>query len=353
MIDEAHNLLERGREMYSAVIVKEDILALKNSLQKLQMAEGRKKGAGKQNRESGESDILLSEKESADMTEAVDTAWRQGAGKSVLVSRGFAARMIRQLENCNKEMLALKRACEECQVVEQIDTLTSLLLHLQGTIESYLEEQEQEALPQREEVLEFYFNLVHFLEIYELLDEKYVKYTQLCEDGTFLLKLFCVDPSNNLRECMKRGRSTILFSATFLPIQYYKALLGGEESDYEVYANSVFNPEKRALLIAEDVTSKYTRRSEEEFLRIAGYIDEIVKNRHGNYMVFCPSYAFMREIYGRYLEHFSDDNKECLIQSEYMSEGDREAFLARFEGNEDCDLDASSVWILRSRKKRR
>lgn len=265
LIDEAHNLLERGREMYSAVIVKEDILALKNSLQKLQMAEGRKKGAGKQNRESGESDILLSEKESADMTEAVDTAWRQGAGKSVLVSRGFAARMIRQLENCNKEMLALKRACEECQVVEQIDTLTSLLLHLQGTIESYLEEQEQEALPQREEVLEFYFNLVHFLEIYELLDEKYVKYTQLCEDGTFLLKLFCVDPSNNLRECMKRGRSTILFSATFLPIQYYKALLGGEESDYEVYANSVFNPEKRALLIAEDVTSKYTRRSEEEF----------------------------------------------------------------------------------------
>ncbi len=341
LIDEAHNLLERGREMYSAVIVKEDILALKNSLQKLQMAEGRKKGAGKQNRESGESDILLSEKESADMTEAVDTAWRQGAGKSVLVSRGFAARMIRQLENCNKEMLALKRACEECQVVEQIDTLTSLLLHLQGTIESYLEEQEQEALPQREEVLEFYFNLVHFLEIYELLDEKYVKYTQLCEDGTFLLKLFCVDPSNNLRECMKRGRSTILFSATFLPIQYYKALLGGEESDYEVYANSVFNPEKRALLIAEDVTSKYTRRSEEEFLRIAGYIDEIVKNRHGNYMVFCPSYAFMREIYGRYLEHFADDNKECLIQSEYMSEGDREAFLARFEGNEDCELDAS------------
>ena len=189
--------------------------------------------------------------------------------------------------------------------------------------------------------MEFYFNLVHFLEIYELLDEKYVKYTQLCEDGIFLLKLFCVDPSNNLKECMKRGRSTILFSATFLPIQYYKALLGGEETDYEVYANSVFNPEKRALFIAEDVTSKYTRRSDAEFYRIAGYIDEIVKNRHGNYMVFCPSYAFMREIHERYLEHFADETKECIMQSEHMSEGDREAFLARFQGNEDCDLEAS------------
>lgn len=367
LIDEAHNLLDRGREMYSAIMVKEDILALKNSLQRLQMAEGGKKGPGKQNQESeelfaledymggmnrsGEEPLISSPawemdagspgRESADMIEAGNTAWRPGGGKSVLVSRGFAARMIRQLENCNKEMLALKRECEECRVVEQIDTLTSLLLHLQGTIESYLEEQEQEALPQREEVLEFYFNLVHFLEIYELLDEKYVKYTQLCEDGTFLLKLLCVDPSNNLRECMKRGRSTILFSATFLPIQYYKALLGGEESDYEVYANSVFNPEKRALLIAEDVTSKYTRRSDGEFYRIAGYIDEIVKNRHGNYMVFCPSYAFMREIYGRYMEHFGDASKECLLQSEYMSEGDREAFLARFQGNKDCDLGAS------------
>jgi len=354
LIDEAHNLLERGREMYSAVMVKEDILALKNSLQKLQTAEeGRKKGRKKQTQEElfaledyTDSDLLEPAVSASDAMDLWDQAQSAGAqnrrrGRSVLVSRGFAARMIRLLENCNKEMLALKRECEECRVVEQIDSLTSQLLHLQGAVESYLEEQEEAELPEREELLEFYFNLVHFLEIYELLDEKYVKYTQLCEDGTFLLKLFCVDPSNNLKECMKRGRSTILFSATFLPIQYYKALLGGEETDYEVYANSVFNPEKRALFIAEDVTSKYTRRSDAEFYRIAGYIDEIVKNRHGNYMVFCPSYAFMREIHERYLEHFADETKECIMQSEHMSEGDREAFLTRFQGNEDCDLEAS------------
>lgn len=305
LIDEAHNLLERGREMYSAVLVKEDILALKNALQKLQEREGGK---------------------------------RQ---KSVLVSRGFAARLIRQLENCNKEMLALKRECESCRIVEQIAPLTELLLHLQSTVEAYLEEQEETEVPEREELLDFYFNLAHFLEIYELVNEKYVKYTQLCEDGSFLLKLFCVDPSDNLKECMKRGRSAILFSATFLPIQYYKGLLGGEESDYEVYANSVFNPEKRALFIAEDVTSKYTRRSDMEFYNIARYIDEIVKNRHGNYMVFCPSYAFMHEIYDRYVEHFADEQRECILQADYMSEADREAFLARFEGNEDCDLESA------------
>ncbi len=338
LIDEAHNLLERGREMYSAVIVKEDLLALKKSLQQLQTAEeGRKRSRKKK---APEQEVLFALE---DYTEEPEPEKPTGAahGKSVLVSRGFAARMILQLENCNKEMLALKRECEECRVVEQIDDLTALLLHLHGTIDSYLEEQEEAALPEREEILELYFKLSHFLAVYELVDEKYVKYTQLCEDGTFLLKLFCMDPSNNLRECMKRGRSTILFSATFLPIQYYKSLLGGEESDYEVYADSVFNPEKRALFIAEDVTSKYTRRSEAEFYNIAKYIDEIVKNRHGNYMVFCPSYAFMHEIYDRFVEHFGDENRECILQSEMMSEKDREDFLSRFEGNSDCDLEAS------------
>lgn len=338
LVDEAHNLLERGREMYSAVIVKEELLALKKSLQQLEAAEGgRKKSRKKSSPEQEELFALEDYTEDVEQEKPVGAAY----GKSVLVSRGFAVRMIRQLENCNKEMLALKRECEECRVVEQIDDLTALLLHLHGIIDSYLEEQEEAALPEREEILELYFKLSHFLTIYELVDEKYVKYTQLCQDGTFQLRLFCMDPSNNLRECMKRGRSTILFSATFLPIQYYKSLLGGEESDYEVYADSVFNPEKRALFIAEDVTSKYTRRSEAEFYNIARYIDEIVKNRHGNYMVFCPSYAFMQEIYDRYVAYFGDENRECIRQAEMMSEKDREDFLARFEGNEDCDLETS------------
>jgi Rad3-related DNA helicase len=139
---------------------------------------------------------------------------------------------------------------------------------------------------------------------------------------------------------MMRGRSTILFSATFLPIQYYKRLLGGEEQDYEVYAKSVFSPDKRALLIASDVTSRYTRRSQEEYYKIACYIEEIVKNRNGNYLVFCPSYAFLRQIYEQYTMRFAGEDRECIMQNEYMSEADREDFLARFKGNEELDLQA-------------
>jgi len=81
-----------------------------------------------------------------------------------------------------------------------------------------------------------------------------------------------------------------------LKFQYYKNLLGGEKEDYEVYAHSVFDPEKRTILIAGDVTSKFSRRSQEEYYNIARYIHEVVKNRHGNYMIFFPSYSFMNHI---------------------------------------------------------
>ncbi len=301
LIDEAHNLLERGREMYSAILIKEEFLQLRRSLQD----------------------------------------WEDDGKKTVLYERGFAHRLIKQLEKCNKELLVLKRECEEYRIVESIDDFVQTLIRLQGTMESYLEENEETEVAVKEELLDLYFKICHFMDIYERIDDKYVKYTQLKENGDFLVKLFCVDPSTNLKECMQRGLSTVLFSATFLPIQYYKGLLGGDEKDYEVYANSVFDTDKRALLVAQDVTSKYTRRSEEEFYNIAKYIEEIVKKRHGNYMVFCPSYAFLQEVYEMYQENFADEDTECIMQSDFMNEAEREEFLKKFEGNNDLDIENS------------
>ncbi len=292
LIDEAHNLLERGREMYSATIIKEEIMELKRKLA------------------AEESD-------------------------STLVKEGYRGWIEKQLDKCNKELLALKRECDGYCVVTEIDGFVNSLMRLHTALDNYLGEQEEGHPEVRDQLLEFYFKVCHFLDIYERVDENYVKYTQILDDGSFMLKLFCVDPSRNLKECMGRGRSSILFSATFLPIQYYKALLGGEKEDYEVYAHSVFQPNKRALLVAEDVTSKYSRRSEEEFHTIARYIEEIVRNRNGNYLVFCPSYAFLQSIWEIYTELYAGEGRECLIQQEYMDERSREEFLESFREETD------------------
>ncbi|MBE5873785.1 MAG: ATP-dependent DNA helicase [Lachnospiraceae bacterium] len=348
--------------MYSATLIKEDFLALKQEIKQTVMSEiaetSVKSGikgqmtlelTGASNKMPWDMDeselagnLLQLKKRQQEITEpeASSAKRKLHGGKSIFVKDGYGERLLYHLDKCNKELLAMKRECENYCIVEEIDDFVNALQRLYAVFGDYLEEQEEIKLPIRESLLEFYFAVSHFLMIYERLDDHYIKYTQLDEEGTFFLKLFCVNPAENLKECMQRGKSSVLFSATFLPIQYYKSLLGGEEQDYEVYAKSIFHPEKRALLIAGDVTSKYTRRSEEEYFNIARYIDEIVKCRQGNYMVFCPSYSFLQRIYELYMQYFEDDTKECIIQQDYMSEEDREDFLARFRGNEACDLQA-------------
>lgn len=339
LIDEAHNLLERGRKMYSASLLKEQFLEIRGEIKQTIMSEisdkRRKHGV------SGQMTLDVTSLTTEMSQEESDQSGKwSGGGRSVLVRQGYADKLVHQMERCNRELLSLKRECAGSCPVDDIDGFVQALMRLHSTMDEYLSEQEEETLPVREPLLDFYFDVGHFLQIYELLDEGYVKYAQTGDDGSFLLKLFCVDPGNNLKSCMQRGRSTILFSATFLPIQYYKKLLGGDAEDYEVYARTVFDPGRRALFIAEDVTSKYTRRSRREYDNIVRYIEEIVKNRHGNYIVFCPSYAFLRTVYEGYTERYAGEDRECIIQSENMSEAQREEFLSRFRVAEDIDLQA-------------
>ncbi len=283
LVDEAHNLVERGREMYSALLCKETFLELKKTV------------------------------------------------------KAYDERIAKNLDKCNKEMLALKRECVDCRVVEETDALVRALIRLGAAMEDYLEDHEDS--PVRADILDFYFEISHFLEMYELADDNYVTYSELREDGSFIVKLFCVNPAGNLKNCMRRGRSTILFSATLLPIQYYKTLLGAEEGDYEVYARSVFRPDKLGLYIGSDVTSRYTRRGDAEYYRIAAYIHNIIEKRQGNYMAFFPSHSFLQRVFEIYRDYFNAEGTvECILQESHMNEEAREAFLNRFRGNEDCDL---------------
>ena len=352
LIDEAHNLLDRGREMYSARLVKEDFLSLKRSVKETVMMELEgakdKQRPKDQEREEGQKQ---EEAENVQLTlemtgltadaaimEKRGKQKRKSKAKSIFLREGYADKITYHLEKCNKELLLFKRECETAMVVDEIDDFVNCLQRLYACMSDYLSEQEEEAVACREELLDFFFEVSHFLDIYERVDEHYVKYVQMQEDGSFLIKLFCVNPKENLKECMLRGRSSILFSATLLPIQYYKELLGGEKDDYEVYAKSVFDNEKRALFIANDVTTKFTRRSPEELYNIACYINAVIHSRTGNYMVFCPSHAFLHSLYEVFTTHFQTDDVECILQKEIMSEEEKELFLGRFRGNEKLDL---------------
>jgi Rad3-related DNA helicase len=251
--------------------------------------------------------------------------------------KDFHTRIAGHLDKCNKALLELKRECDGCQVLTGIDKVINPLNRLSGIISEYLEDHAEG--PCRDEILEFYFDVSRFLTIYDLVDEHYVIYTEFSEYGDFLLRLSCADPSTNLGICMARGRSSILFSATLLPIQYYKKLLGGTDEDFEIYAKSIFDPNKLGLFIGGDVTSKYSMRSPQQYYNIAAYIHSIVSARSGNYLIFFPSHQFLEEVQYVYRDNFLDEeNTELLVQRDYMSEEARESFLDRFSAGNKLDL---------------
>ena len=285
LIDEAHNLVARAREMYSAVIQKEDILEVKR------------------------------------------------------IIKGKSAKLEKQLDKCNKVMLGMKRECENWQILTDITALAASVMSVFAEMENFMEDfQDFEG---RDTVLDFYFSLRDFLNAYEQLDDHYRIYAENIGTSLFQVRLLCVNPSRILSQCMSQGNSTILFSATLLPIKYYKSLLSGNEDDYAVYANSPFKEENRLLMIATDVSSKYTRRNENEYRKVVDYIRAVAESRAGNYMVFFPSYQYMAEI-----EAILDDEPleaDLLVQGTSMSEAERNEFLEEFDRERDHSLVAFCV----------
>ena len=284
LIDEAHNLVERGRQMYSAELCKEDFLAVKKLV------------------------------------------------------KGEAPRFAKRLEACNKILLAMKKECENYKVLDNISHFGIQLMNVLSETDRYLEECVDKEV--RETVLDFYFQVRSFLNIYDGLDENYVIYTEYQENGRFVLKLFCVNPAANLQKCLDKGNSAVFFSATLLPIQYYKRLLSTEKDNYAVYIDSSFDKKKRLLMNGVDVSTRYTMRSREMYQRYATYIFRVVKAKMGNYLIFFPSYQFMEDVYQEFTQLLASDEEEMelVIQQKHMDEEERENFLRAFEMGREKSL---------------
>ena len=278
LVDEAHNLVDRGREMYSALLIKEEFLERK----------------------------------------------KETAGYSKKLSRRFQA--------CNNLMLEWKRETEEFQIWNN-HILEKFILELYRTMtecESFL--QEYTRFAKKEELLNLYFAIRHFAAMYERMDEKYKVYTSFTSKGEFQVKLQCMDPSANLQMCLEKARSAVFFSATFLPISYYKQQLAGTKEDYAIYADTPFEKRKRLLLIAQDVSTKYTRRNTCEYDKIIEYVLKFTEAKLGNYLVFFPSYQYLQEIDNRIVLYWKErfEQTEILRQTPGMKEEEKEQYLANF-----------------------
>ena len=274
LIDEAHNLVDRGREMYSASICLNDVIETRKFV------------------------------------------------------KPYSQKLWKKLGKVKKQMEELRQNCGEWKVQENAGVLPISLLSVQGELDQFLEESPAQEVV--DGILDFYFEVRDFLNISELVDDNYVVYTAFDENGRFYMKLFCVNPAENLQKCLDKGNSTVFFSATLLPLQYYRKMLSTRSENFGMYVESPFEQKKRCLMICRDVSSKYTRRGYEEYRKIAEYIARMSWQKKGNYMVFFPSYRLMEDVYQVYQDEFSVSWVRCISQHASMTELEREEFLEEF-----------------------
>lgn len=285
LVDEAHNLVERASSMYSAAIYKEDFLAMRK--------------------------LLLP----------------------------YNAKLGKLLGNCNKEMLTFKKECDNDKGYALISDMGGLylkLLRVHAQLEAFIEESKEIAAlkPHKDEILDFYFRINQFLNIYELLDESYEIYGEQVNDKSFMVKLYCIHPANNLSECIGKGNATVFFSATMLPINYYKELLHNDENDYAIYIPSPFPKANRRIFAGVDVSSRYKLRGPKQYEKMARYLDVLVKSKDGNYMAFFPSYKMLNDVYETAMERGLLSGIKVICQTAHLTEGEREQFLEEFRNSE-------------------
>lgn len=273
LIDEAHNLPERGREMYTAELCKSDVLALKKEI-------------GKQDKSIG-----------------------------------------KMLTSLNTAMLALRPLCGETGQAESAEIPEDFLRALYRfsvKCEEWLEMHREH--PLRRKLLPLWFDVRFFLRISELYGLEYI--TQLRHRGSeVIIRLFCRDSARFLDESMGKGRASILFSATLSPLPYFVSVLGGGEEAKTLSIPSPFPKENLLLLLADQISTRYADR-QRSLPEVAQMIGAFARAGNGNCIAYFPSYQYMEQAKSLVEEKFPD--LQIVCQGRNMEEKERESFLSLF-----------------------
>ncbi len=278
LIDEAHNLTDRLRSMYSAVLVKSDVLSMQRAI------------------------------------------------------RDIAPKMASALVAVNKEMLAFRRRCADAETQylsfhEIPEAFLRKVRTFAGLADLWLDNNREES-PVRSQLMDFYFQANIFLVIAGYFDDNYSFLVERSGRHDLIVTLFCMDPSPVFSDLIERSRSSIFFSATLTPMDYYQQMLFGSRIEpFSITLPSPFPKENLGLYLHKGIRTTYRQR-DRYYQKTADLIRQTVNIKKGNYMIYFPSYAFLNAVVDL-LEPESADYK-TLIQTPGMTEEERQAFLDAF-----------------------
>lgn len=178
-----------------------------------------------------------------------------------------------------------------------------------------------------EDFLEFFFEINKFLKLIELYDDTFKLYINKYNKN-IIVNLYCLDCSSHLRRSFSKIKGSIVFSATLSPSEYYIDTLGGDEKTPFLKLRSPFNKENRKIIVAPNVSLRYKRRNE-TIEKVVQYLTSLIKSKLGNYFIYCPSYEYLN-LLEPYLALLDID---LHVQRKDMTDEEKQSFLNHFESN--------------------
>jgi DNA excision repair protein ERCC-2 len=318
LIDEAHNLIDRAREMFSASLDKASVLELKKAVK--DAAPDCAKALGRVSRAMNA--LTREEKEDEDQIPADDLF----ASSEGSVNAPEAARRIPGRPRLGRE--------EDLRVVMELpEELLPPLRQFVSAAGAWLMREKPAAW--RESLLELYFEVAAFLRIAEMYGDGYATLIRSGRKDA-AVRLFCMDPSGPLRQALERACATVFFSATLAPLEYYRDLLGGGLGDEARTWPSPFPRDNLRLLIQDRISTLYKERAN-SVDEVARSIAALIQPHPGNYMVYFPSYEYLNQVRAQF-EAICPPECRLLTQVSGMKEPEREAFMAAFDGPQEGTL---------------
>ncbi len=283
LIDEAHNLVSRSREMYSADLSSEPITQLAKDLSK-------------------------NKKKNTKVVHALQALKRsfQQDGKPALQTKDLEISQESPLDDFNDALEKL------------VETIHKWLVKIKSG-------------PDVDEILDYYFDCRHYLLISQFFDQTYRM--RILSDGTnFIFRQFCMDPSAYLCDTLSLGRAAILFSATLSPMNYYQQVLGNEEDSLKLSAPSTFPSQNCEIIIQSDIVTTYTHRKA-SIQPIITTIKNMIDSKTGHYLIFFPSNEYLNEVCEAFKTEYP--STKVIAQQSGMDSNQRKKFIDEFR----TDLD--------------
>jgi Rad3-related DNA helicase len=301
-VDEAHNLADRAREMYSAALSRLDVAAVQTALRSYEPAtdgdalwDAVSLGTESELYAEDLEDLLRGLEEASSLCQGSFLTGNDGVRRGAGLSR-------ERLTSLDKAVAALGKKCDRWLYWHRHHPLYTTVEKLDGLLRDF------------RTAVAFY-------------DDRYVTFVDV-EGDEVRVRLLCLDPSHVLRPVLDKAVGGILFSATLTPTEYFAAILGGGKRAVTVSFPSPFDKSNLCLCVVDSVSTRYEDR-ETSCRRIVSMIAAAVSAKSGNYMVYCPSYAYLEKVHGLFVKRYP--KVQTVVQTPHMTAAERDSFIGAFQ----------------------